>query len=81
MPDKSSNLKYIFVTGGVISGLGKGISTASIGLLLQDLGYNVSVLKADSKELINARLSLVEATSILIKKGLKILDVEVLEEM
>lgn len=39
--------KYIFVTGGVISGLGKGITTASIALLLKSAGYKVSVLKAD----------------------------------
>ncbi len=39
--------KYIFVTGGVISGLGKGISTASIALLLKSAGYKVSVLKVD----------------------------------
>jgi len=39
--------KYIFVTGGVISGLGKGILTASTGLLLKNHGYKVSVLKAD----------------------------------
>jgi CTP synthase len=39
--------KYIFVTGGVISGLGKGISTASIALLLKSAGYRVSVIKAD----------------------------------
>jgi CTP synthase len=39
--------KYIFVTGGVISGLGKGIITASTGLILQNLGFKISVLKAD----------------------------------
>ena len=39
--------KYLFVTGGVISGIGKGISTASIALLLKSSGYKVSVLKAD----------------------------------
>jgi len=39
--------KYIFVTGGVISGLGKGIITASTGLILQNLGFKTSVLKAD----------------------------------
>src|SRR3989339_886811 len=43
----SDNVKYVFVTGGVISGLGKGIITASTGLLLQNLGFKVSVLKAD----------------------------------
>ena len=39
--------KYVFVTGGVISGIGKGITTASIALLLKSSGYKVSVLKAD----------------------------------
>ncbi len=38
---------YLFVVGGVISGLGKGITTASIALLLQQSGYKVTVLKAD----------------------------------
>lgn len=39
--------KYIFVTGGVISSLGKGITSASIGALLQGRGLNVSILKLD----------------------------------
>ncbi|VEU59182.1 CTP synthase [Mesomycoplasma neurolyticum] len=39
--------KYIFVTGGVISGLGKGVSAASLGLLLKSRGYSVFVLKLD----------------------------------
>jgi CTP synthase len=39
--------KYIFVTGGVISGLGKGIITASSSLLMKSAGYKVSALKAD----------------------------------
>ena len=43
----SKHTKYIFVTGGVISGLGKGISTASIALLLKSAGYKISVLKVD----------------------------------
>lgn len=38
---------YIFVTGGVISGLGKGIVTSSIALLLQSRGYSVAPVKAD----------------------------------
>jgi CTP synthase len=41
------NTKYIFVTGGVISGLGKGIATASLAKLIKGAGYDVSVLKAD----------------------------------
>ncbi|MEZ6255631.1 MAG: CTP synthase [Patescibacteria group bacterium] len=39
--------KYVFVTGGVISGLGKGISTASIAQIIKSYGYKVSVLKVD----------------------------------
>ncbi|MFQ6615699.1 MAG: CTP synthase [Fidelibacterota bacterium] len=39
--------KYIFVLGGVISGLGKGIATASIGYLLKRRGLSVTILKLD----------------------------------
>ena len=39
--------KYIFVTGGVISSLGKGIAAASIGLLLKSRGLNVTIAKFD----------------------------------
>lgn len=39
--------KYIFVTGGVVSSLGKGITAASIGRLLIDRGLNVRMLKMD----------------------------------
>ena len=40
-------MKYIFVTGGVMSGLGKGITAASIGRLLVDMGYKVVPIKID----------------------------------
>jgi len=39
--------KYVFVTGGVLSSVGKGITTASIGLLLKSRGYNVTAIKID----------------------------------
>ncbi|HPB43766.1 MAG TPA: CTP synthase, partial [Candidatus Syntrophosphaera sp.] len=39
--------KYIFVIGGVLSSLGKGIATASIGLLLKSMGYRVATQKFD----------------------------------
>ena len=39
--------KFIFVTGGVVSGIGKGIVAASIGNLLSRLGYSISVMKCD----------------------------------
>src|SRR3989344_7450059 len=40
-------MKYIFVSGGVISGIGKGIATASIGLLLKSAGFRVAPIKMD----------------------------------
>ncbi len=39
--------KYIFVTGGVVSGLGKGITAAALGRLLKERGYKVSAQKLD----------------------------------
>lgn len=39
--------KYIFVTGGVCSSLGKGISVASLGMLLEGHGYRISIVKMD----------------------------------
>ena len=43
----SKPTKYIFVTGGVLSSLGKGIAAASIATLLKNVGFKVSILKAD----------------------------------
>lgn len=40
-------MKYIFVSGGVISGIGKGVATSSIALLLKSAGYKVAPLKMD----------------------------------
>ena len=40
-------MKFIVVTGGVMSGLGKGITAASIGRILVDMGYNVVPIKID----------------------------------
>ena len=40
-------MKFIFVSGGVISGLGKGITASSIGRLLMSRGLNVSAIKID----------------------------------
>lgn len=44
---KKKTTKYIFVVGGVMSGVGKGITTASIGTILQAKGYVVSAIKID----------------------------------
>lgn len=41
------SVKYVFVTGGVVSGLGKGITAASLGRLLKMRGYNVTMQKFD----------------------------------
>ncbi len=40
-------VKYVFVTGGVVSGLGKGITAASLGRLLKARGYHVTIQKFD----------------------------------
>ncbi|MFZ9942640.1 MAG: CTP synthase, partial [Bacteroidia bacterium] len=44
---KSSQVKYVFVTGGVSSSLGKGIISASLAKLLQARGYSVTIQKLD----------------------------------
>ena len=41
------SVKYIFITGGVVSGLGKGITAASLGRLLKARGYNITIQKFD----------------------------------
>jgi len=40
-------VKYIFIAGGVMSGIGKGIATASIGKILQSKGFTVTAVKID----------------------------------
>ncbi len=47
MRGAEKNTKYIFITGGVISSLGKGITAASIGLLLSRRGYSIKMQKLD----------------------------------
>ena len=39
--------RFIFVTGGVVSSLGKGIAAASLGAILEARGLNVTMLKLD----------------------------------
>ncbi|MBC8438858.1 MAG: CTP synthase [Deltaproteobacteria bacterium] len=43
----AKNTKYIFVTGGVLSSLGKGLASASIGMLLESRGLTVTIQKLD----------------------------------
>lgn len=45
--EECMSVKYIFVTGGVVSGLGKGITAASVGRLLKNRGYKVTMQKFD----------------------------------
>ena len=47
MEEKKMAVKYVFVTGGVVSGLGKGITAASLGRLLKARGYQVTMQKFD----------------------------------
>src|SRR2546430_2195181 len=42
-----ANTKYVFVTGGVLSGIGKGITAASIGTILKARGLSVNIQKCD----------------------------------
>ncbi len=44
---KKRSTKYIFVVGGVMSGVGKGVACASIGRILLSQGYNISAIKID----------------------------------
>src|SRR5437588_10351887 len=47
MPDTRPQTRFIFVTGGVVSALGKGIAAASIGRLLVARGFTVTLQKFD----------------------------------
>jgi CTP synthase len=47
MSKEASKTKFIFVTGGVVSSLGKGVASASIGALLEARGLTVTIVKAD----------------------------------
>lgn len=47
MAEASSQTKYIFVIGGVLSGLGKGITAASLGSILKARGFSVNIQKCD----------------------------------
>jgi hypothetical protein len=46
-PMDNHTTRFVFVTGGVCSSLGKGISVASLGLLLEGRGYRISLIKMD----------------------------------
>lgn len=45
---KKQPVKYIFISGGVLSGLGKGVCASSLGILLQKRGFKVGVIKCET---------------------------------
>ena len=47
MPADSHRVKFVFVTGGVVSSLGKGVAAASLGAVLKARGLQVNMLKLD----------------------------------
>lgn len=47
MPEKNKKRKFVFVVGGVLSGVGKGVTSASIGAIMKAKGFKVTALKAD----------------------------------
>jgi len=44
---RGKKMKYVVVTGGVVSGIGKGVTASSIGMLLKSAGYRVNAIKID----------------------------------
>ena len=47
LKDANPRMKYVIISGGVVSGLGKGITASSIGLLLKQAGLRVTAIKVD----------------------------------
>ena len=47
MTEPDSGIKYILVSGGVISSIGKGVITSSLGTLLKSIGLRVTAIKID----------------------------------
>ena len=52
--------KYLFITGGVVSSIGKGLTASALGMLLKNRGYNVTIQKMDPYLCDPARLSISE---------------------
>ena len=48
MSDKKNPTKFIFISGGVLSGLGKGVTASSLGFLLQNRGYKITNIKCEN---------------------------------
>jgi hypothetical protein len=52
-------MKYVLVTGGVVSGLGKGVTASSIGVLLKACGHRVTSIKIGKLSLLKNRTILI----------------------
>ena len=63
--------KYIFVTGGVVSGLGKGITAASLGRLLKSRGLKVAAQKLDESRLGQAKEASGQPGPVILRSGLE----------
>ena len=64
--ESASDMRYVVITGGVVSGLGKGITASSIGLLLKEAGLRVTAIKIDPYLNIDAGIFTVHVPSMLI---------------
>ena len=53
---KNTSVKFIFITGGVVSSLGKGLASASLGALLQARGYTIKLRKLDNISLFQSSI-------------------------
>jgi len=75
--------KYVFVTGGVVSGLGKGITAASLGRLLKNRGYSLPTLKAINSEIREIKINrgTNESLSIKLNEGKWILNEEYITDL
>ena len=68
--ESPSDMKYVVITGGVVSGLGKGITASSIGLLLKEAGLRVTAIKIDPYLNIDAGIDLTHNSLIQSKQKL-----------
>ena len=50
--------KYLFICGAVASGIGKGVINSSIGMLLKECGYNVTLMKIDPYLVLHLNINL-----------------------
>jgi Mrp family chromosome partitioning ATPase len=61
-PAKITKTKYVFVVGGVISGVGKGVTTSTLALLCKQSGYKVTAIKIDPYINVNSLSKFIDRT-------------------